>query len=349
MFKKPENVLKSNMLAYLFIMAIEMFILYGLVTPEFVTDQELLTALVFIIPLIYGGGRVLLIAIIFINFLVLIRSQMLNIYTGLKKYKKQILYFYFFPLLMPLILIVKNSGAMSSLAFLASWYFLFVYVVLSFNVLLLIRGMLYMNGNDMLGRTGWLTLFTIGLVSSDISPLLKVILTSVIAFLLFVFSLFLLNNFLHLYLKDTKRLPAGSIWQINVHFQQKNFFRDILTFHNILKREEIDTRCDFFQKGIVLLSSTYINQSIENFIQVCRENYYVIIDTELYVQFVLGNEEKYSNVIMVAIKTDEFIEGREFVPYEFEEIVSDFYRSGLNLERIFQRLSKKRKKNEIKS
>ncbi|MGL4663370.1 MAG: hypothetical protein ACRCV7_06785 [Culicoidibacterales bacterium] len=123
----------------------------------------------------------------------------------------------------------------------------------------------------------------------------------------------------------------------------------MLTFHNIVAKEQMDTRCDFFQNSQVLLSNSIKDISEDDFIQLCENNYYMIIDVPLYEKFVVGNEYQFPNVIIVAIKVDEFVDGRELVPEQFEMIASDFYRKTLptiaGMEKLISKKKKTRRKN----
>lgn len=344
MFKNPKNILKSYVVEYMLLFIFEAVLMYNTISTSVITDYELMMAMVIMVPLFLIGLRSFVTFLMVIFFQMMMYDQLNNIKTSLTKHKTAIRCIFFFPLLIPCILLFKNSFNFNSLSFLASFYLLFIYVVVGFNSLLLLRITLYNNGNDFFGSVGWLTIFTLGIIGSDIPSVFKLSFIAVETILLFVISCFLLRNFVTFPLKKQKRLKAGSVWQISVTFQKKNIFKELFTFHNILTKEQMDTRCDFFQNGCVLLSSTYTNKSIEEFIRICQDNYYVIIDAELYNQFVVENRALIPNVIIVAIKTDEFINGSELVPHVFEEIVSDFYRLRLQMAQGIEKLKKKRKK-----
>lgn len=153
---------------------------------------------------------------------------------------------YLASIIIPVIVLLKNSVDFHSVAFLASFYLIYIYVVVGFVSLLIIRTLFYSEENDLLGRVGWLTLFFLGIIGMDILPILKVSFITIVTVVLFVFSLFVLQNQLALSLKSPKRLEAGKIWQVSVSFRKKKIFQNMLTFYNIVEKKEMDTRCDSF-------------------------------------------------------------------------------------------------------
>lgn len=346
MFRNPKSILKSYVIQYSVILFVELVVAYNVITAELITDYEIMMAIIVMIPVFFLICKIFIILFMVIMFQMTLYTQPKRMKDVFFHYRKMILSLYLFPIMIPVILLLKNSVALNSFSFLASFYLLYIYIVIGFNVLLLIRAIFYSNGNDFLGSVGWLTLFTLGIIGSDVPAMLKFGFIVIEMIVLLGLALFLLYYQLAFPLTKQERLEAGSIWQVSVNFQKKNIFQDMLMFHNILSKKQLDTRCDFFQNGRVVLYHTLKEKTFENFIEICQQNYYVIIDVELYNQFVVGNEAAYSNVIIVAIKTDEFVDGRALVPQAFEDVISDCYRLGLSILSGVERLSKRKKRRK---
>ncbi|MGL4663371.1 MAG: hypothetical protein ACRCV7_06790 [Culicoidibacterales bacterium] len=168
MFRKPENVFRSYIVQYVLVTILELVVVYNIITPHFITNYEDLYASIIMITVFFFIIKAVSFMFIQIFFQFMVYEQLKNMKESFSQHKKTMTFLYLISIIVPIIALLKNSVHFQSLAFLASFYFLYVTVVVGFNSLLLIRMIFYNEENDMLSRAGWLTFFFLGIISVDI-------------------------------------------------------------------------------------------------------------------------------------------------------------------------------------
>lgn len=305
----------------IFFICLEYFVLRSFYSSDIVHKDSSIIYGVYGIILVLGLYKSMALLLFSLHFFDIRDSYNFHI----KKDRNFLLLFILSLLFIPSLFMFRQLISADLNLLLVSVQIFFGQLIFISGTLWLIRELYYVNGNDSVGEFSIYFLLTIGLIGVNIPQILKLLLIVIEVVFLLCVLLYLIWNGLTRKIRKNTRLNFGSVFQFESYHKKNKIWRGVFTLPNILNREQIDTRCDFFQNCSFLIDENIENLSAIDFFLLLNQNYYSIVTVAIYEKFIMKNEQNCKGVVIVRVLENEVVKEIPKIPSEFKEVVNDFY------------------------